>query len=309
MRFIVFLICFIFIYQVSFPQTIEEITLDSTNHYMIVENDTLPFVMSKVERLVYTKLQIDTMVYSFDSLPCPSFYRFENKIFNYYDANCKKQGVWIEEVIGRIWKGKYIEGKKEGIWKTIDKKNAEDYYEIKLFKDNVMTWSKIFYPNHLQKSYVTWERADSYYIQSIKRWYENGKPKEQYKCKLNGESKYYLPLKVYEIDTAYEWFESGQLKYIAIHKGSKKNYTYFYENGNIQINTICGVLGKNTRQITHYYESGNIKAINYFLATKKNYNKKIGIWEYYDEYKNLIKKVIYKKGKEKKTVYFDDMKK
>ena len=89
------------------------------------------------------------------------------------------------------------------------------------------------------------------------------------------------------------YYSSGTIKEVFIYRkgfivGTAKTY---YPSGKLKSttpytrpkNTIYGI-------VSHFYENGQVEK-----KGKQYKNKKIGVWEYFDENSNLIKKETYNK--------------
>jgi len=164
----------------------------------------------------------------------------QSNTLNQTDENGLKQGYWIiyftDNPAQKKSEGKYVDGKKEGVWKT--------YFPSGQIKQ------EITYINNSPNGYA-------------KIYYEDGKVSEEGIWKGNkwvGEYKFYHK----NGQVAYDWNYNNNGK----REGEQK---YFYENGNKMIEGTWAN-GKESGTIKEYDENGKLKVEKTFNDGKLDVN-------------------------------------
>lgn len=276
----------LFFYSISNCLAIGQ--FDSNNKFMVVNNDTVPF---KVQKRLFINFMGDSMYQDYD--PYPSFYIINGVTLNTIDGNRKRQGLWLEHWAGRQWQGSYIDNSMDGIWKTVDSLNYTESFIVKEYNTTGNDWIKAYYPDSSKFSTTDIFRYESYYILLFHSWYNNGNKKESIRYKFPHNRDFSLPAEKFEIDTTYKWYENGNLSYMSYQGG----YKYFYKNGIRDTEVIYNVTDKGVRKIIHWYKDGNVESILYLKETRKDYNVKYGVWEFFDNGGKPLRSEVYRRGK------------
>ncbi len=179
-----------------------------------------------------------------------SFYIFEGDTINVSDENNDKQGSWIvfkNKTSQKLHEGSYLQGKKEGIWKS-------------------------FYLNGNVKSEITYIQGEK--SGEAKIFYENGNIAEEGTWIVDKWVGKYT-----------SYYQNGKLSYLWNYdnSGTRSGYQqYFYENGNIKIEGEWED-GKEKGVIKEYYEMGALRIERSFslgecdISTIKTYSEKENI--------------------------------
>jgi len=276
--------------------------LDENNRYMVIGNDTLPFKMKKVQ---YVTKFGDTNFR--EVISCPSFYKIEGKISNVLDKNCVKQGDWIERKTSSIASGKYINGRMHGVWKEVFQGENNRAFSLAEYNEDHCLWVKSFYSDSSLYSSIQYGSYDSsYYYIVEKEWYRDGQMMKSVKYKVPSNKSNDSPIEKFAIDTSYEWFPNGVLRYIGINDSTNKSYKYYYQNGNIEVDVVFDSFGVGSGVVKRYYSNGNLEFVKYFLATPQNYNNEFGTWSFYNEKGVMSSQQFYDNGILKKSYTYSD---
>lgn len=171
----------------------------------------------------------------FSFLNAQSYEIYEGDTVNVIDANNFKQGYWVEhkQYSGeKIKEGNYLDGKKEGLWKT--------YYS----KGNL-------------KSEITYQHGEKH--GKAKIYFENGNIAEEGVWLAD---KWVNKYKAY--------YQNGKLSYVWNYNeyGTRSGYQkYYYENGKIKIEGKWED-GKETGLIREYYSDGSLQSEKIFNEGK-----------------------------------------
>ncbi|NPA67874.1 MAG: toxin-antitoxin system YwqK family antitoxin [Chlorobi bacterium] len=168
-------------------------------------------------------------------LNAQSYELFKGDTVNVIDKKGFKQGYWVEhKPFGeeKISEGNYVDGKKEGIWKS-------------------------YYPGGTLKSEITYVHGKKY--GRAKTYFENGNTAEEGVWLID---KWVNKYKAY--------YQNGKLSYVWNYNdyGTRSGYQrYYYENGNIKIEGNWEN-GKESGIIREYYPDGSLRSEKIFKDGK-----------------------------------------
>ncbi len=187
---------------------------------------------------------------SFLGVHAQTFDIFEGDTINVSNENSEKQGFWVvfkNKTSQKLQEGSYLQGKKEGIWKSFYL-NGNIKSEITYIQGEKSGEAKIFYENGNIAEEGTW-MVDKW-VGKFTSYYQNGK-------------------------LSYLWNYNNS--------GARSGYQqYFFENGNIKIEGEWEN-GKEKGVIKEYYETGALRTERNFLLGKcdvssiKTYSEKENI--------------------------------
>ena len=168
-------------------------------------------------------------------LEAQSYEIFKGDTVNCIDKNNFKQGYWVEHKPfseDKIQEGNYIDGKKEGNWKS-------------------------YYSGGILKSEITYKHGEKY--GKAKIYFENGNLAEEGVWLID---KWVDKYKVY--------YQNGKLSYVWNYNeyGTRSGYQkYYYKNGNIKIEGKWED-GKENGVIREYYNDGSLRSEKIFKNGK-----------------------------------------